>query len=92
VGAAAGQAVWPAEQLWLHTPDEHFWPAPQTFPQVPQLFGSVWVLVQNAVAPEPQALGVAAGQPHTPPVQTCPAAHTTLHPPQLLGSLVVVAQ
>jgi hypothetical protein len=76
----------------VQAPPEQTWPAPQTVPHTPQFRGSVWVLVQNAVAPEPQALGVAAGQPHTPPVQTWPAGQVVEQPPQLFGSVVVVAQ
>jgi len=87
-----GQAVWPAEQLCVQTPPEQTFPAAQTVVQLPQCCGSVWVLVQKADAPEPQALGVAAGQPHVPLVQVWPAGHTTPQPPQLLASVVVVAQ
>jgi len=76
----------------VQTPPEQTLPAPQTVVQLPQCCGSVWVLVQNAVAPEPQALGVADGHPQTPLVQVWPAAQTTPQPPQLLASVVVVAQ
>ena len=92
MGLAVGQAVWPAEQLCVQTPPEQTFPAAQTVVQLPQCWGSVCVLVQNAVAPEPQAFGVADGHPHVPPVQAWPAGHTTPQPPQLLASVAVVAQ
>jgi len=62
------------------------------WPQEPQSFGSVWKLVQNAVAPEPQALGVAAGQPQVPFAQTSPGLQVWPQEPQLFASLSVVAQ
>ena len=49
-------------------------------------------LVQMAVLPEPQALGVAEGQAHLLVAHCCPAAHTAPHAPQLLASWVVLAQ
>jgi len=76
----------------VHTAPEHTLPAAQTVVQLPQCWGSVCVLVQNALAPEPQALGVAEGQPQVPPVQVWPAGQTLPHVPQLLASVVVVAQ
>ena len=87
-----GQAVWPAVQETPHTPPEQRWPAGQAFPQVPQFCGSVCVLVQKALAPEPHAFGVEAGQPQTPLVQVWPAGQTFPQVPQLAASVVVVAQ
>jgi len=92
VGLAVGQAVWPAEQLCVQTPAEQTLPAPQTVVQLPQCCGSVWKLVQSALAPDPQAFGVEVGQPQTPAVHVCPAGQTLPHVPQLLASVVVVAQ
>jgi hypothetical protein len=60
--------------------------AAQTLPQVPQLRGSVWVLVQlpaHSVSPEAQVAR------HTPAEQTCPAPQALLHAPQLARSLWV---
>jgi len=76
----------------VQTPPEQTLPAAQTVVQLPQCWGSVSVLVQKAEAPEPQALGVADGQPHVPLVHVWPAGQTTPQPPQLLASVVVVAQ
>jgi hypothetical protein len=76
----------------VQTPAEQTLPAAQTVVQLPQCCGSVCVLVQKAVVPEPQAFGVEAGQPQTPFVQVWPAGHRTPQPPQLLASLVVEAQ
>jgi hypothetical protein len=59
---------------------------------VPQFCGSVCRFVQKALAPLPQALGVAAGQPQVPFVQAWPAGQAMPQPPQLFGSLPVVAQ
>ena len=87
-----GQAVWPAEHVWLHTPAEQRWPLAQTVVQLPQCCGSVWKLVHSAEVPVPQAFGVAAGQLHVPLEHVCPAGQTVPHAPQLLASVVVVAQ
>jgi len=76
----------------VQVPPEQTLPAPQTVVQLPQCCGSVWVLVQKADAPEPQALGVADGHPQTPPVQVWPAGQAMPQPPQLAASVVVVAQ
>jgi hypothetical protein len=76
----------------VHAPLEHRCPAAQAMPQPPQFCGSVWVLVQNAPAPEPQGLGVADGQAHEPLVHSWPTGQVTPQPPQLSGSLPVVAQ
>jgi hypothetical protein len=48
--------------------------------------------VQKAVAPVPQALGVAAGQAQVPFVQAWPAGHAWPQVPQLLASVERVAQ
>jgi hypothetical protein len=92
VGAAAGQALCPAEHESPHTPPLQRWPAAQAMPHPPQFCGSVWVLVQKAAAPEPQALGVADGQAQALAEQACPAGQTLPQAPQLFGSVVVVAQ
>ena len=60
--------------------------------QLPQCWGSTWVLVQKADAPEPQALGVTGGHEHVLDEQAWPSGHTTPQPPQLEASLEVVAQ
>ena len=87
-----GQAVWPVAQERPHTPAEQRWPTAQAVVQLPQCWGSVWKLVQKAVAPVPQALGVAAGQPQLPAEQVWPAGQTVPQAPQLLASVAVVAQ
>jgi hypothetical protein len=92
VGLAAGQAAWPAEQLWPQTPPEHFCPAAQAVPQAPQFCGSVWKFVQNAARPLPQAFGVAPGQAQAPFVHPWPSGHAWPQVPQFDGSLPVVAQ
>ncbi len=76
----------------LHAPPEQNWPEPQVIPQPPQFVESVWKLVQNAVAPLPQAFGVAAGQLHAPPEHCWPAGHLTPQPPQLFASMATSAQ
>ena len=53
MGVALGQ---------LQVPLEHCWPSGQTVPQLPQLFVSEVLRVQNALALTPQASGVASGQ------------------------------
>lgn len=92
MGFVVGQAVWPVEQLCVHFPPLHTWPAEHFVPHAPQLLGSVWSFVQKAVEPVPQAFGVAVGQAQVLLVQAWPAGQTTPQPPQLLGSLDVVAQ
>ena len=48
--------------------------------------------MQNAEAPEPQALGVEPGQAQVPPVQLWPAGQVVPQEPQFCGSVCVVAQ
>ena len=61
----------------------------QTFPQVPQLSGSVWVFVQE----EPHADSPAWGQTQYPPVQLLVGDEQTVPQiPQLLGSVCVFVQ
>jgi hypothetical protein len=67
-------------------------PAVHGFAQPPQFSVSVWTFVQNAIEPEPQALGVAVGQEQTEPTQCWPSAHTVPQAPQLLTSLERLAQ
>jgi hypothetical protein len=92
VGEAVGQAVWPAEQSGTHFPAEHSWPAAHLVAQAPQLLGSVWKLVQKAVVPLPQALGVAVGQAQALPEHCSPSGHLVPQAPQLLASVVSAAQ
>jgi hypothetical protein len=68
------------------------WPATHFVPHVPQFCGSVWVFVQKAEAPLPQAFGVAAGQAQAPPAQAWPTGHAFPQIPQFCGSVAVVAQ
>jgi hypothetical protein len=61
-------------------------------PQAPQLFGSVWVLVQ---VPSQQVFGgaqVVPPQLQTPASQVCPAGQAMQEGPQLLGSVWVLVQ
>ena len=74
-----GHFVWVAEQVCWQTPPEQYLPAPQmadgvVAPQAPQFDGSVWKLVQKALGPIPQALGVLMGQLHFPLEQVWPAS------------------
>jgi hypothetical protein len=78
----------PAAVVHTQAPFEHVWPAAHWCAQAPQLFGSVWVLVQTPA----HRVGVAPAQPHTPPVHAAPAAHLVPQPPQLFGSLLVFIQ
>jgi hypothetical protein len=52
VGLAAGHPVKPAAQLSTQAPSEQLLPAAQAVPHVPQLAGSVRVLVQIGAVPE----------------------------------------
>jgi len=76
----------------VHVPLEQKSPDGQAARHAPQFWGSVWKFTQEAVAPVPQAFGVAAGQAHALLVQLCPAGQTLPQLPQLFGSLFVVAQ
>ena len=89
-----GQPVNPLEQLPVQSPAEQTWPAPQGTLQLPQWFTSVWKFTQKALAPVPQALGVAAGQLHEAglPPQRWPAGQTLPQLPQLLASVASAAQ
>jgi hypothetical protein len=63
--------------------------APQTFPQVPQLLRSVWVVVQAPLqnaCPDGQAEQVPPLQSGEPDGQTLP------HVPQFMASVIVAAQ
>ena len=92
MGLATGHAFCEPTQLTMHEPPEHNLPDVHLVPQPPQLAGSVCRFVQNAPAPEPQALGVAAGQAQALELHCCPDGHLVPQPPQLLASLVVSAQ
>jgi hypothetical protein len=87
-----GQAVWPVKQSATHLPAEHIWPAAHLVPQAPQLLGSAWKLVQMAVVPLPQALGVAVGQAQALPEHCWPRGHLVPQVPQLLASVERTAQ
>jgi len=82
----------PDEQTSAQVPEEQTWPDGQAVEQFPQCCGSVWVFVQNAPEPEPQAFGVSGGHEQLLEEQACPSGQTTPQPPQLLASLEVVAQ
>jgi hypothetical protein len=92
VGAAVGQAVWPAEQSTTQAPAEHFWPVEHALVQLPQWSGSVLKSVQKAEVPLPQALGVAAGQAQALPAHCWPRGHLVPQAPQLLASVERTAQ
>jgi hypothetical protein len=62
--ATSGEA-----QLAVHVPLEHTWPVVHLVPHAPQLVASVMKLVQKALVPLPQRLGVAVAQAHAPLVQ-----------------------
>jgi hypothetical protein len=96
------QHVCPTEQSQTGGPhpsvEQHSppWQSPveQTFPQTPQLFGSVSVFVQPALqhwSPSGQELQVGGGGKlrHALLRHDWPARQTIPHPPQLLGSDVV---
>jgi hypothetical protein len=61
-------------------------------PHVPQLAGSLWVLVQRALVPVPHGSGDTVGQVHALPEHDCPAGQTMPHTPQLLASVAVLVQ
>jgi hypothetical protein len=103
----AGQLV-AQKRVAVHTPPPahcgvqllaaHFWPKPHAFPQAPQLFGSVWVSVQqppHATVPAGQLVDEPP-QPAEPPqrsaqvpwLQPWPAGQTLPHVPQLVRSLL----
>jgi hypothetical protein len=92
VGLTVGQAVWPATHETEQDPAVQRSPAAHLFPQTPQLFGSVWKAVQNALPPVPHAFGVELGQEQPPPAHCCPAAHVTPQEPQSFGSVEVLVQ
>jgi hypothetical protein len=77
---ALPQAVWPDEQVRLHTPPLQLWPLPHAFPHPPQFCGSLCRFTQipeQAVSPTAQV-----GPPlHCPFVQLCPAAQQTVPQP-----------
>ncbi len=92
VGAAAGQAVWPEEQVSTHPRALHICPAAHCVPQAPQFAGSDWKLVQRAATPAPQASGSAAGQAQLPFEHCWPAGHAWPQAPQFRVSDVSVVQ
>jgi hypothetical protein len=86
------QVLWPAGQAQAEP--AHDAPAAQAWPQLPQLFTSLVVLAQYAVAPLPQAVGVPAGQVdwHVPATQICPAVQAVPQAPQLSPSVKKLVQ
>jgi len=92
VGFEGGHAVCPAEQVWLQLPPAHTCPGAQALPQEPQFAGSFARFVQKALAPVPQASGVAAGQAQLPFAQAWPAGQALPQAPQLFASVEVEAQ
>ena len=85
-------AVWPAGQAQFEP--EHVAPLAQALPHVPQLFGSVALVVQKALPPEPHASGVEGGQMdvHTPVTQLCDVPQTFPQVVQFALSVCVFAQ
>jgi hypothetical protein len=71
------QFVSPAAHDSAHTPFEHTCPAAHTFPQVPQLFGSLCVWMHTLLQRIP------FWHWQTPAWHVVPAAQRALHPPQL---------
>jgi hypothetical protein len=89
----AMQSVEPPRQVTPHLPIEHTWPVGQTFPQVPQLFGSLAVSTQVALLPVPHSMEPPRQvTPHLPVEQTWPVGQTFPQAPQLFGSLAVWTQ
>ena len=71
-------------------PPVQTWPAPQTLPQAPQFFESVWVLAQKALAPVPQVVkGLPQVTAQVPPVHTSPAGQALPQVPQFAESVWV---
>ena len=80
-----GTQVPPPEQMPLmHMPG-----GGQAMPHMPQLAGSVWVLVQ---IPPQRVFGGVQVVPQIPPEQVWPPEQMKPHEPQLLGSLLVFTQ
>jgi hypothetical protein len=78
------QAVWPDGQVSVQMPAVQLSPAGHAVPQAPQLFESVCRFVQIALAPVPQAFGIAEGQTHVPPEQIWDVPHGLLQAPQFV--------
>jgi len=76
----------------VQTPPEHTCPAAHTLVHDPQCCGSVWKLVQNALAPEPQPFGVEAGHAQDPPEHSWPIGQAFPQVPQLSASVESEAQ
>jgi hypothetical protein len=73
--------TWPGEhwlfEVQMQTPLAQLWPFGQTFPHVPQLLGSVWVLVQT---PLQAVWPVGHIATHSPLEQSWPAGQATPGP------------
>ena len=83
--------------LYVHMPAVHAWNAPQVVPQAPQLFASVWVLVQ--VVSQQSGVAPSAGQkpapqvsPQTPLWHISPVAQIVAQEPQCAVSVLVLTQ
>jgi hypothetical protein len=85
--------IWPVGHAW-HLPETQFSPAAHLLPQVPQLLGSVAVIVHTPGfwAVMPQITPLFGHAPHAPESHGAPVAHALPQPPQLFGSLISLAQ